>query len=278
MCVPRLPRPLNAPRPGGGDRLGEDWPRRQSFGNSLSTTVEETGVMNAVVLPPGLPRIDLRRMTTTDSEGKETEVPYSPVAVDMGDGLVLDTSGNLSLVPHLAFGEEGPISQFQSMEIDGPGWNDVSVSRRGSTVSVDFAGWNDVDLVERGGGIDIDGPGWTDWDVRPGRIDGPGWDDWRISSSGGRVSVDGPGWSDFDITRSGDTLRVDGPGWSDWEVRRSGDRISIDGPGWSDTTVTRSGDRIEVDNPGWSDWHITSSGGRVEVDGPGWEDYTLTVR
>ena len=86
-----------------------------------------------MVVPDGVPRIDLYRSTTTttstDMNGmtvnSESDDPYSPAGTYMGAGVFADFNGNLGFVPQLAFGEKVGVTEFQTVSLGkstGSGW------------------------------------------------------------------------------------------------------------------------------------------------------------
>lgn len=78
-----------------------------------------------MVLPEGVPRIDLHRSTTTttstDMNGNltshESDDPYKEVGTYMGGGIFLDTNDNLVFVPQLALGESVGLTDFQRVSL-----------------------------------------------------------------------------------------------------------------------------------------------------------------
>ena len=74
-----------------------------------------------MILPEGVPRIDIHRSTSTDystdSDGNtttsESNDPYKEVGTHLGSGIFLDTNDNLVFVPQLAFGQEVGLTDFQ---------------------------------------------------------------------------------------------------------------------------------------------------------------------
>lgn len=81
-----------------------------------------------MVLPDGVPRIDLDRSTSTtystDIDGNQTSSesndPYSSVGTYMGGGIFRDINDNLVFVPQLAFGQEVGVTHFDKAQLRAP--------------------------------------------------------------------------------------------------------------------------------------------------------------
>ncbi|MEW6282618.1 MAG: hypothetical protein AB1758_28675 [Candidatus Eremiobacterota bacterium] len=253
----------------------------------ISVDANHQGDLGVEVLPPGTARIDLHRETRTerDSDGDShtEDVPYSPVGVYLGNGIFLDTNGNLSLLPERAFEDSDRGAAVGSVEVDGAGlWDNVSVTRDGNRVIVSAPGpANDYTFTHEGNRVQMDGPLWGDVTItREGDhllVDGPLWGDFHINRSENQVRVTGPAFLGYTITRQGDTLDVDGPLWSDVRIARQGDTIRVDGPAWADMTIRQIGTTTRLEGPGFS-YNVTRDGNSVRTDGPAWDDWDIDVR
>lgn len=251
----------------------------------ISVDGNHTGSFGVEVLPTGTTRIDLHRetRTETDSDGdSHTEnVDYNPVGVYMGNGVFLDLSGNLSLIPERAFEEipRGPAAS--RVEIEPPGiWNQTTITRNGNTTLVDPAGPGSYTITHEGNQLKVDGPFWADW---------------NFSQQGDTTRADFPLWGNFQVTRTENGARVTGPAFLGYDITRQGNQVNVNGPLWNDYTITRNGSTITVDptGPGTIEisqhgtttrqtgfgygYNVTRDGNEVKTDGPGWDDWEFRV-
>lgn len=260
------------------------------------TASTEDGTLKVEVIPSELGTIDLVRQTTTetdtDSDGDTTttteDVPLSPIGVYLGDGIFLDSNGNLSLVPARAFGVQVTPSDATSIRVSPDGWgNDFTIERNGSNVEVDAQGFGKLNAFtvregENSAYIDVPSIGGLG-DVRIDRrgntttIDPVGfgsWDQMRIVRNGNTIRVEQPGWrSDIIITKTENSFSVDYPGWGgEAKAHFCKDEITIDHYGsWSDVKLKKDGDKISIDRRGWrADSEITLRPGGAKVDSESW--------
>lgn len=114
-----------------------------------------------MVLPEGVPRIDLHRSTTTttttDMNGNltshESDDPYKEVGTYVGSGIFLDTNDNLVFVPQLALGESVGLTDFQRVSLgreNGSRWFSPPVLTRQADGTV-TASRSSVDRIESHG-------------------------------------------------------------------------------------------------------------------------------
>lgn len=114
------------------------------------TEVYQASDLQMEVIPAEIPRVDLRRYTTSetvsDGNGRSHTVtherPYSDYGVYLGDGVFYDLNGNLALIPQRV---EGPLvaadSPLVTVHPTGLLTSDTRVTRSGNQARVEPQAW-----------------------------------------------------------------------------------------------------------------------------------------
>lgn len=257
-----------------------------------------TTQLRPVVVLPGVTRVDIHRRTYEEDD-EVKKVPYAPVGVSLGDGLVLDVHGNLSvLAPEALQQDWAAISDFDRVTIDADGWmsDDLIVEREENVIRVDNTSWGaqDFEIREQSDHLEMKAS-------RYGK-------NFQISQDENTITIDDRRWgaTDFSITRRDGQVVIEADSWrlpkyvlrrqdgqmvieserfgiSDVTLSQNGNSISIDDSAWAatDFRIDRDGDNILVDDLSWTgdDYRITLGEGEISVDNTTWgaTDYKVTI-
>ena len=212
--------------------------------------------------PENSVRIDIRRKTRVNEEGKTENIPYSPVGVDLGEGLFLDTSGNISFNPL-----RGDNDNFHQISVIHPHY--------GGTTNI-YPDGDDAKIVypHFGGTRTVSKEGNTTNIVHPGFQGNT-----TVKEEGNRTTVNHPGFAGTTtIIKNGNTTDIIHPGFAGKTViseETSGARLIH--PGFSGTTVIREeGNATGVIHPGFAGTTIVrKEGNTTKIIHPGFEGTTL---
>lgn len=238
-----------------------------------------TPKLRPVVALPGVTRIDLYRQTETDSDDNIVDVPLSPVGIDMGDGLILDTNGNIGLLVPEAMGQDwSTVTDFDQATIasDSMFGTELELDRRGRDVRVDNTSWGATDY-------DITNPNDDNAAIVP--------DTWatspiEVSQSGSTITIDDKAWgaTDYTVRRENGTIFVDSDAWGDagYEIEIEPEKLTVQNDAFlgEDFEATSEGQVIEGGSTAWlgDKFQITETQSGAEIEnGPLETDYSYSL-
>ncbi len=223
----------------------------------VQTQTTTQSQLPVLVLPQGTPRLDVFRV-----ERNDVPEDYSPVGIDLGNGLFQDVKGNVSVVPFLSYGWDVAAQNFNRVDLKGK-----NVQRFGNTVHYNESSSRRFVFTEGAKGVDLlSTRGKTSFERNADgslTVKGPRErDNYTVRQDGLYTRVEREGQPTVSILRSGDELRV-----------LTGDRLTgkaslVDGKMEIQSTsgratVTRSDNGLitEIDGKmGWSDARIVRDG------------------
>lgn len=212
--------------------------------------------------PESSVRIDIRRKTRVNEEGKTENIPYSPVGVDLGEGLFLDASGNISFNPL-----RGENDNFHQISVIHPHY--------GGTTNI-YPEGDDAKIVypHFGGTRTVNKDGNTTNIIHPGFQGNT-----TVREEGNRTIINHPGFAGTTtVIKDGKTTDIIHPGFAGKTVvseEANGARLIH--PGFSGTTVIREeGNATGVIHPGFAGTTIIrKEGNTTKIIHPGFEGTTL---
>lgn len=194
-----------------------------------------------MLLPEGVPRVDLDRSVTTsystDSDGNTTSSdsndPYSTVGVYMGGGVFRDTNDNLVFVPQLALGHEVGLTRFQEARLgdsEGRWFGSPTLTRQAD------------------GSVTTSRLSPDSFRTTPGSVQ---------TISGRRVSDE--------VVRTSSGLEIREWGRARYEIKQNGNGIQVFKHGRQTHTLTRQDNTIHVQKYDRRPDVITQEGGTITV-------------
>lgn len=212
--------------------------------------------------PEGSVRIDIRRKTKVNEAGKTENIPYSPVGVDLGEGLFLDASGNISFNPL-----RGDNGSFDKISVIHPHY--------GGTTDI-YPEGDDLKIVypHFGGARTVKKEGNTTNIVHPGFQGNT-----TVREEGNRTVINHPGFAGTTtVIKNGKTTDIIHPGFAGKTViseEANGARLVH--PGFAGTTVIREeGNATGVIHPGFAGTTIIrKEGNTTKIVHPGFEGTTI---
>lgn len=193
-----------------------------------------------MVLPDGVPRIDLDRSTSTtystDIDGNQTSSesndPYRSVGIYMGGGIFRDINDNLVFVPQLAFGQEVGLTRFDNAQLREPSrWFGNPTLTRNADGSIGAKG-----MVPSG------------FRTTPSSVQ---------VMSGQRVSDE--------VVRTSDGLEIRDWNRAHYQIKQNGNGIEIYRYGQKTHTLQRQDDTIHVQKYNYRPDVITREGATITV-------------
>ncbi len=212
--------------------------------------------------PESSVRIDIRRKTRVNEEGKTENIPYSPVGVDLGEGLFLDASGNISFNPL-----RGDNENFDRISVIHPHY--------GGTTDI-YPEGDDMKIVypHFGGARTVSKEGNTTNIIHPGFQGNT-----SIREEGNRTTINHPGFAGTTtVIKNGKTTDIIHPGFAGKTViseEANGARLIH--PGFAGTTVIREeGNATGIIHPGFAGTTIIrKEGSTTKIVHPGFEGTTV---
>lgn len=234
-----------------------------------------------MVLPEGVPRIDLDRSTSTtystDMDGNQTSSesndPYSPVGTYMGAGIFRDINDNLMFVPQLAMGQEVGLTQFQEVRLgDSQGrWfgsptltrnadGSVSTTRlspdsfrnNGTTLQTMSGSRSRDEVVRTGNGIEI-----RDWNRTR----------YEIKQNGNGVQIFRYGRQTHTLTRQENTIHLQKYTYRPDVITQDGNTITVtEGYSSRPQTITQTENGFRVEQKGYRTYNLNYSDSEVRSD------------
>ena len=212
--------------------------------------------LRPVIVLPGAPRLHLHRETHNSVEST-SDPTLSPVGVDLGDGLILDTLGNIGLIVPEAMGQDwSTVDSFSEARIkeESPLGSEFNLKQHGNTMDVDNADF--------------------------------GAEDFHIKSHGENVtSIEPQNWGSAPIivTRHEDDIYIDNTafGATDHRIRRKDGKIFIESKGYGSTRVAiqASPERLRVHNgdPIGGNFEAVSRGSVIYGRSSSWAGQHFTI-
>lgn len=216
-----------------------------------------------MLLPEGVPRIDIYRSTTTnystDMDGNtttsESDDPYTPVGVHLGAGLFQDTNDNLVFVPQLAFGQSVGLTHFQRASLGretGSRWFKPPVLTREANGDVTITRLG-VDRIQSGpeSVAQRSGRHVRRQAVRtPNGLELRQWDKTRfeIRQNGNGVEVYQYGRKTHSLTRQDNTIHLQQYNNRPSVITQEGEKITVQPPYGRPEVITRTENGFQVEN------------------------------
>lgn len=242
-------------------------PQQVALQQTLLQT-QEKFPLQIVLIPNGTPRVDILRQT--EERGDRTvERDYAMVGVDLGNGVFHDAHGNLSFVPALAFGWDGPVRDFKRVEVKIPAGFDQNVGRFFNTVHYNESPYTRNVYVEVGKEVTLTNrEGKFTYERLPNGVQLRSKEGlrWRVTDQGDKLFIDGPADQDMTIERQGHSVRLQAPHQRN-TVNEWGNKLEVDGTG-RDYEMTREGDTTRIKGGFLNNYTITREGNMLKVDGP----------
>jgi hypothetical protein len=232
-----------------------------------------------MVLPDGVPRIDLYRSTSTsystDLNGNQTssesDDPYNSVGTYMGSGLFRDINNNLVFVPQLAFGQEVGVTHFDQAQLRAPSrWfaspsltrnADGSVTAKGmppdafrsTPNSLQVMSGRNVshEVVRTANGLEL-----RDWNRAH----------FQIKQNGNGIEIYQYGQKTHTIQRQDDTIHVQKYDNRPNVITRDGATITVTETYWKPLTITQSEHGFHVEGGYNQPYNVTYGPHGVQSD------------
>lgn len=216
-----------------------------------------------MLLPEGVPRIDIYRSTTTtsstDMDGNtttsESDDPYKPVGVHLGAGIFQDINDNLVFVPQLAFGEPVGLTHFQRAALGretGSRWFTPPVLTRNADGSVSATRLGIDKVTSDGGSVtQANGSRARRQAVRtPNGIELRQWDRTRfeIRQNGNGVEVYQHGRKTHTLTRQDNTIHLQRYDNRPSVITQQGETITVQRPWGKPEVITRTESGFKVEH------------------------------
>lgn len=213
-----------------------------------------------MILPDGVPRIDLHRSTSTstsvDGDGNvttsESDDPYKEVGTHLGSGIFLDTNDNLVFVPQLAFGQEVGLTEFQRVALgrEDSRWFTPPVLTREADGSV-TATRSGIDRIESNGSTLTQRSGRRERREAVRTAQGVELREWNrtrfeIRQSGNQLEVYRYGNKTHSLTRQDGTIHLQRYNQRPYVITQDGPTLTIEHYGRPEIiTTTADGFRVE---------------------------------
>lgn len=234
-----------------------------------------------MVLPEGVPRIDLDRSTSTnystDMDGNQTQSesndPYSPVGTYMGAGIFRDINDNLMFVPQLAMGQEVGLTQFQEARLgDSQGrWFGSPTLTRNADGSVSTTRLSPDGFRNNGTSTQtLSGSRTRDEVVRtPNGIEIRDWNRTRyeIKQNGNGVQIFRHGRQTHSIMRQENTIHLQKYTHRPDVITQQGNTITVtEGYSSRPQTITKTDNGFQVEQRGYRTYNVNYSNNEIRSD------------
>lgn len=233
-----------------------------------------------MVLPEGVPRIDLDRSTSTtystDMDGNQTssesDDPYSPVGTYMGAGIFRDINDNLVFVPQLALGQEVGLTQFQDARLgESQGrWFGSPTLTRNADGSVTTTRLSPDGFRTNGTSVQsLSGSRTRDEVVRtPNGLEIRDWNRARyeIKQNGNGVEIFRYGRKTHSMTRQDNTIHLQKYNNRPDVITQEGGTITVQEAYRRPQTITRTENGFHVEREGYRPYTVTYSEHEIRSD------------
>ena len=209
--------------------------------------------------------IDIRRKTKVNDDGEREKLPLSPVGIDMGDGLFLDTTGNITFNPLRGNNED-----FDRISVIHPGFSgSTQVYKDGDDAKIVYPGFSGSRTVTKEGNItNIVHPGFQG--------------NTTVREEGNTTIINHPGFAGTtSVIKEGNTTKIIHPGFAGKTViSEEGSTTRLIHPGFAGSTVvSEEGDATKVIHPGFAGATvIRKEGNDTRIIHPGLEGSTIISR
>lgn len=234
-----------------------------------------------MVLPEGVPRIDLDRSTSTststDSDGNTTSTesndPYTSVGVYMGGGIFRDTNDNLVFVPQLALGQEVGLTRFQEARLGDKttGWFPSPTLTRQADGSIATTRLSPDSFRSTPGSVQtIHGRRATDEIARTStglEIREWGRAHYQIKQNGNGIQILQYGRQTHTLTRQDNTIHVQRYNNRPDVITQDGNVITVqEGYSSRPQTITTTDSGFRVEQRGYRTYNVNYSEGEIRSD------------
>lgn len=234
-----------------------------------------------MVLPEGVPRIDLDRSTSTtystDMDGNQTSSesndPYSPVGTYMGAGIFRDINDNLVFVPQLAMGQQVGLTQFQDARLgESQGrWFGSPTLTRNADGSVSTTRLSPDGFRNNGDNLQtLSGTRARDEVVRtPNGLEIRDWNRARyeIKQNGNGVQIFRYGRQTHTIMRQENTIHLQKYTYRPDVITQQGNTITVqEGYSSRPQTITQTENGFHVEQRGYRPYTVTYSQNEIRSD------------